>query len=147
MQSYRAEAAEHDDGGRQEVELQAAALERRERRTDLQADAIHEEYQAEGVGKLRHVVVDTDAQGGEDDTNEQHPRYAEREMPDFRPLAQPKPQRDDQRQKQGGLGDAGSGYELKQLLHYLIKIGVIIRKIDAYILYQIRIYTQTLLAD
>ena len=68
-------------------------------------------------------------------------------MTDFRVVAQPKPQGDDKCQKQNGLGDAGSGYELEQLLHYLIKIGVIIRKIDAYILYQIRIYTQTLLAD
>ena len=84
-------------------------------------------------------MVDTDTQSGEDDTHKQHPSYAEREMPDFRSLAQPKPQGDDQRQEQDGLGDAGSGYELEQLLHYLIKIGVIIRKIDAYILYQIRI--------
>lgn len=68
-------------------------------------------------------------------------------MPYFRAVAQPKPQGDDQRQEQNGLRDGRSGYEFKQLLHYLIKIGVIIRKIDAYILYQIRIYTQTLLAD
>ena len=92
-------------------------------------------------------MVDTDTQSREDNTDKQHPRYAEREMPDFRAVAQPKPQGDNQRQEQDGLGDAGSRYELKQLLHYLIKIGVIIRKIDAYILYQIRIYTQTLLAD
>ena len=92
-------------------------------------------------------MVDTDTQSREDNTDKQHPRYAEREMPDFRAVAQPKPQGDNQRQEQDGLGDAGSGYELEQLLHYLIKIGVIIRKIDAYILYQIRIYTQTLLAD
>ena len=92
-------------------------------------------------------MVDTDTQSGEDDTHKQHPSYAEREMTDFRAVAQPKPQGDNQRQKQNGLGDAGSGYELEQLLHYLIKIGVIIRKIDAYILYQIRIYTQTLFAD
>ena len=92
-------------------------------------------------------MVDTDTQIRDDNTDKQHPRYAEREMPDFRAVAQPKPQGDNQRQEQDGLGDAGSGYELEQLLHYLIKIGVIIRKIDAYILYQIRIYTQTLLAD
>lgn len=68
-------------------------------------------------------------------------------MPDFRVVAQPKPQGDDKCQKQNGLGDAGSEYEIKKMLHYLIKIGVIIRKIDAYVLYQIRIYTQNLLAD
>ena len=34
-------------------------------------------------------------------------------MPYFRAVAQPKPQGDDQRQEQDGLGDAGSGYELK----------------------------------
>ena len=41
MQPYRAEAAEQDDGGRQEVQLQTAALERREGRTNLQTNAIH----------------------------------------------------------------------------------------------------------
>ena len=57
MEDDGANASQKDDSRSQHIELQHAAFERRERRSNLQADGIDKENESKILGELRYVMV------------------------------------------------------------------------------------------